>query len=147
MGYADTYVRPHVLGDTMNVEDMILVSVDDHIVEPPTLFDNHLPDKWKDYAPKFVHKDDGTDVWRYEGNEMPNIGLNAVAGKSPEEYGIDPTSLDEIRRGCWDVDYRVKDMNLNGVLASMNFPSFVQFCGQLLSKSKDLDLGLSLLVV
>ena len=30
----------------MNVEDMILVSVDDHIVEPPTLFDNHLPDTW-----------------------------------------------------------------------------------------------------
>ena len=129
----------------MNVEDMILISVDDHIVEPPTLFDNHLPDKWKDYAPKFVRKDDGTDVWQYEGNEMPNIGLNAVAGKPPEEYGIDPTSLDEIRRGCWDVDYRVKDMNLNGVLASMNFPSFVQFCGQLFSKSKDLDMGLNLL--
>ena len=72
----------------MQVEDLILVSVDDHVVEPPTLFDNHLPDKWKEFAPKFVHKDNGTDVWSYQGAEIPNIGLNAVAGKPPEEYGI-----------------------------------------------------------
>jgi len=126
-------------------EDLVLVSVDDHIVEPPTLFDNHLPDKWKDYAPKFVRKDDGTDVWVYEGQEIPNIGLNAVAGRPPEEYNIEPTSLDEIRRGCWDVDERVQDMNRNGVLGSMNFPSFVQFAGQLFSRSKDLDMGLNML--
>ena len=129
-------------------EDLILISVDDHIVEPPTLFDNHLPEKWKEFAPKFVHKDDGTDVWQYEGNEMPNIGLNAVAGKPPEEYGIEPTALADIRRGCWDVAERVQDMNRNGVLASMNFPSFVQFCGQLFARTardEDPELALALL--
>jgi predicted TIM-barrel fold metal-dependent hydrolase len=129
----------------MQVEDLILVSVDDHVVEPPTLFDNHLPDKWKEFAPKLVHKDNGTDVWQYEGAEIPNIGLNAVAGKPPEEYGIEPTSLDGIRKGCWDIHERINDMNRNGVLGSMCFPSFVQFCGQLFSRSKDLDMGLNLL--
>ena len=129
----------------MQAEDLILVSVDDHVVEPPDLFEGHLPEKWMEHAPKFVHKDDGTDVWQYEGNEMPNIGLNAVAGKPPEEYGIEPTSLDSIRKGCWDIHERVNDMNRNGVLGSMCFPSFVQFCGQLFSKSKDLDMGLNLL--
>jgi predicted TIM-barrel fold metal-dependent hydrolase len=132
-------------GTHMQVEDLILVSVDDHVVEPPTLFDNHLPDKWKEFAPKFVHKDNGTDVWQYEGVEIPNIGLNAVAGKPPEEYGIEPTALAGIRKGCWDIHERVNDMNRNGVLGSMNFPSFVQFCGQLFSRSKDLDMGLNLL--
>ena len=107
-------------------EDLILVSVDDHIVEPPNLFDNASP-RLRELAPKFVHKDDGTDVWQYEGSEMPNVGLNAVAGKKPEEYGIEPTALADIRRGCWDVAERVQDMNRNGVLASMNFPSFVGF--------------------
>jgi predicted TIM-barrel fold metal-dependent hydrolase len=129
----------------MQVEDLILVSVDDHVVEPPTLFDNHLPDKWKEFAPKFVHKDNGTDVWQYEGAEIPNIGLNAVAGKPPEEYGIEPTALADIRKGCWDIDERINDMNRNGVLGSMCFPSFVQFCGQLFSRSKDLEMGLNLL--
>jgi predicted TIM-barrel fold metal-dependent hydrolase len=129
----------------MQAEDLILVSVDDHVVEPPDLFEGHLPEKWMEFAPKFVHKHDGTDVWSYEGGEIPNIGLNAVAGKPPEEYGIEPTALADIRKGCWDIHERVNDMNRNGVLGSMCFPSFVQFCGQLFSRSKDLDIGLNLL--
>ncbi len=129
----------------MRLEDMILVSVDDHVVEPPGMFDNHVPARWKEYAPRSVKRDDGTDVWVYEGNEIPNIGLNAVAGRPPEEYNIEPTRYEEIRPGCYDVDERLKDMNANGVLASMCFPSFVQFCGQLFSKSNDLDVGLVLL--
>src|SRR5574341_1735225 len=129
----------------MRAEDLILVSVDDHVVEPPDLFEGHLPEKWTEYAPKSVHKDDGTDVWVYEGSEIPNIGLNAVAGRPPEAYNIDPTSSERIRDGCYDIDERLKDMNRNGVLGSMCFPSFVQFCGQLFSRSKDLDIGLNLL--
>jgi predicted TIM-barrel fold metal-dependent hydrolase len=35
-------------------------------------------------------------------------------------------------------------MNRNGLLGSMCFPSFVQFCGQLFSRSKDLDVGLAM---
>jgi len=46
----------------MRTEDLILVSVDDHVVEPPGMFDRHLPDRWKEHAPKAVRKDDGTDV-------------------------------------------------------------------------------------
>jgi predicted TIM-barrel fold metal-dependent hydrolase len=126
----------------MQLEDLILVSVDDHVVEPPGMFDNHLPAKWKDQAPKSVKRPDGTDVWVYEGSEIPNIGLNAVAGRPPEEYNVDPTKYEEIRAGCYDIDERVNDMDRNGVLGSMCFPSFVQFCGQLFSRSKDLDAGL-----
>jgi predicted TIM-barrel fold metal-dependent hydrolase len=128
----------------MQLDDLILVSVDDHVVEPPDMFDNHLPAKWKDLAPKSVKRADGTDVWVYEGSEIPNIGLNAVAGRPPEEYNVDPTKYSDIRAGCYDIDERVKDMNRNGVLGSMCFPSFVQFCGQLFSRSKDLDVGLNM---
>jgi predicted TIM-barrel fold metal-dependent hydrolase len=129
----------------MRTEDLILVSVDDHTVEPPDMFENHLPAKLKDLAPRSVKKPDGTDVWVYEGNEIPNIGLNAVAGRPPEEYNIEPTRYEDLRVGTYKVDERVKDMNRNGVLGSMCFPSFVQFCGQLFSKSKDLDVGLAML--
>ncbi len=27
----------------MNTDDLILVSVDDHVVEPPDMFDGHIP--------------------------------------------------------------------------------------------------------
>jgi predicted TIM-barrel fold metal-dependent hydrolase len=129
----------------MRTEDLILVSVDDHVVEPPDLFEGHLPKSLMDKAPKIVQKDDGTEVWLYEGNEIPNIGLNAVSGRPPEEYGIEPTAFSEMRRGCYLIADRIADMNANGVLGSMCFPSFPQFCGQLFARSEDKDVGLAML--
>jgi predicted TIM-barrel fold metal-dependent hydrolase len=128
----------------LQAEDLILVSVDDHVVEPPDMFDGRVAAKWADRAPRVVHKDDGTDVWSYEGNEIPNVGLNAVVGTPPEEYGIEPTSFAEMRPGCYDIEERVRDMNVNGVLGSMCFPSFVQFCGQLFARTQDKDLALAM---
>ena len=36
----------------MRLEDMILISVDDHVVEPPDVFEHTLPAKYKDIAPR-----------------------------------------------------------------------------------------------
>ncbi len=129
----------------MNIDDLILVSVDDHVVEPPDMFDNHLPEKFRSLAPKVIRAADGSDVWLYEGQQLPNIGLNAVSGKPPEEYGIDPTTFAEMRKGCYDIDERVRDMDANGVLGSMCFPSFPQFCGQLFSRTEDRTVALAML--
>jgi predicted TIM-barrel fold metal-dependent hydrolase len=129
----------------MRVEDMVLISVDDHVVEPPDMFEGRVPSRYADVAPRLVRKDDGTDVWIYDGKEIPNIGLNAVAGRPLEEYGMEPTSFDEIREGCFDVHQRVRDMNVNGVLASMCFSSFPNLCGQLFARSSDHDAALAIL--
>jgi hypothetical protein len=129
----------------MQAEDLILMSVDDHVVEPPDMFDGRIPAKWKDRAPRVIHKENGTDVWSYEGHEIPNVGLNAVVGRPPEEYGIEPTSFAEMRPGCYDIHERIRDMNVNGVLGSMCFPSFIQFCGQLFARTEDKELALVML--
>jgi len=123
---------------------MILVSVDDHVVEPPDMFDRHLPARWHDVAPRVVGKHDGTDVWVYDGKEIPKIGLNAVAGRPKEEYGMEPTSFDELRPGCYDVHERVRDMNAKGVCGSLWFPSFPNLCGQLFARSSDLEAALAI---
>lgn len=128
----------------MRTEDMIIVSVDDHVVEPPDLFERYLPERYRDIAPHVVRKDDGTDVWQFHGMEIPNIGLNAVAGRPPEEYGIEPTSFDELRPGCFDVEKRVLDMSANGVLGSLNFPSLPGFAGRLFATLDDKDTALAL---
>jgi predicted TIM-barrel fold metal-dependent hydrolase len=127
----------------MNVEDMVFISVDDHVVEPPDLFDGRLPARYADEAPKVIRNERGDDVWTYQGNVIPNIGLNAVAGRPKEEYGVDPTSFEEMRPGCYDVHERVKDMSAGGVLASMNFPSFPSFSGRLFANTADKDLALA----
>ena len=45
----------------MQLDDMILVSVDDHMVEPPDMFKNHVPAKWADKPPRVVRNDQGVD--------------------------------------------------------------------------------------
>ena len=127
----------------MKPEDMILVSVDDHLVEPPTLFEGRMPTKFADDAPRIIRQDDGSEVWTFNGAIVPNIGLNAVAGRPREEYGVEPTAFDEMRPGCYDIHERVKDMNAGGVLGSMCFPSFPGFAGRLFATHQDKDLALA----
>lgn len=125
----------------MKLEDLILVSVDDHVCEPPDLFEKHVPARYRDRAPRMVHRSDGTDVWVYEGQQVPNVGLNAVAGRPPEEYGIEPTSLSQLRPGCYDVNARIDDMNANGVLGSLCFASMTGFTGELFTRAADKKLS------
>jgi predicted TIM-barrel fold metal-dependent hydrolase len=120
---------------------MVFISVDDHVVEPPDVFEGRIPARYRDRAPKVVRTERGDDVWTFEGATIPNIGLNAVAGRPREEYGVDPTSFEEMRRGCYDVHERVKDMSAGGVLASMNFPSFPSFSGRLFLGTADKTLA------
>ena len=84
----------------MRLEDMILVSVDDHIIEPPTMFDAHTPAKYKGMMPKSMKTKAGLDVWTVpsEGFLWGAAGLNAVVGRRPEEFGIDPTGYSQMRK-------------------------------------------------
>ena len=129
----------------MQMNDMILISVDDHIVEPANLFDGRTPKRFADRFPTVVKGAGGEDVWIFEGKPIPNVALNAVAGRRPEEYGFEPTAYAQLRKGCYDAAARVDDMNANGVLASLNFPSFVGLAGMLLDKAQDKDLALAVL--
>jgi predicted TIM-barrel fold metal-dependent hydrolase len=129
----------------MQWEDLILVSVDDHVVEPPHVFEGRLPKKYQDRAPRLITNDDGSQIWTFEDEVVTYIGLNAVAGRPPEEYGVDPTSYSGMREGCYDIHERILDMNANGVLASLNFPTFPQFAGQLFSRQKDKDLSIAVI--
>ncbi|MET0160123.1 MAG: amidohydrolase family protein, partial [Acidimicrobiales bacterium] len=125
------------------VDDLILISVDDHVIEPPDLFAGHLTGDYLERAPKLVRNEAGNDVWTFGDAVIENPALNAVAGRPLEEYGLEPQSLEEIRPGCYDVDERVKDMDAGGVLASMNFPSFPTFTARLFA-TDDVDFSLAL---
>jgi predicted TIM-barrel fold metal-dependent hydrolase len=125
----------------MQMEDMVIASVDDHITEPGELFDNHLSGEVYDKAPKLKTTEQGTNYWDYAGLQIPSVGLNAVVGRPPEEYGMEPTSLAQLRDGCYDVHERVKDMNVNGIATSLNFPSFVGLDGGLFFAQQDKDLA------
>ena len=125
----------------MDADDLIMISVDDHVVEPPTMYDAHWPERLKGRAPKVIQTGAG-DIWEFEGQRAPNVGLNAVAGCPPEEYNVDPTEYTQMRPGCFLVEDRVKDMSAGGVLAGLNFPTFPHFCGQFFARIDDKDIAL-----
>ena len=77
-------------------------------------------------------------------NRYTQPGANAVAGRRPETVTPEPYRFEQMRPGCWDIDARVKDMDINGVWASLNFPSMITgFSGRVYSSAKDKDLGLA----
>jgi len=126
----------------MRGDDMILVSVDDHICEPADMFAGHVPEKYREYTPRVVTDDQGRQQWWYGEVKGRNLGLNAVAGKPPEYFNVDPLSYDDMRPGCYDVDERVRDMSAGGVLAGLNFPNWPGFTGQVLNSGPDPEVNL-----
>ena len=126
----------------MHADDMILISVDDHICEPANMFEAHVPAKYKDRAPRVLTDENGYQQWWYGEAKGRNLGLNAVAGKPREMFNVNPSSFDEMRPGCYDVHERVRDMSAGGQLAGLNFPNWTGFSGQVLSEGPDRDVNL-----
>jgi predicted TIM-barrel fold metal-dependent hydrolase len=118
-----------------------LISVDDHIIEHATVWTDRLAAKWHDQCPHVI-EEDGREYWVYEGNRSETMGLNAVAGRSREEYSTDPVRFSDMIPGCYDPVARVADMDRDGVRASLGFPSYPRFCGQqFLVAGTDRELG------
>jgi predicted TIM-barrel fold metal-dependent hydrolase len=127
-------------------DDMILVSIDDHAIEPPDMYERHVPAKYRDLAPKVIRNDEGVDQWVFQGQATSTpFGMAATVGWPAEEWGRHPGSFSELRPGCFDIHARVQDMNANGVLASMCFPTMAGFNARTFSESADKDLALVML--
>ena len=121
-----------------------VISVDDHLVEPADMFEGRLASHLQDRAPKIILNEWGHEVWEFDGEIYSQVGMNAVAGRRPETVKIEPFRFDQMRRGCWDIDARIRDMDINGVWASLNFPSMITgFCGRVFSQCSDPELGLA----
>jgi predicted TIM-barrel fold metal-dependent hydrolase len=142
-------------------DELTLFSVDDHVIEPPNVWQDRLPAKYRDVGPRVVvletgpdnplipkkqkehvvHREGGIEFWAYEDTLIPMAGLQAVAGKHREEYGFDPVNFSEMRAGCFEPQARVEDMDLDGIVASLSFPSYPRFAGQLFLEGKDKELA------
>jgi predicted TIM-barrel fold metal-dependent hydrolase len=128
----------------LSMDDWVLVSVDDHMVEPQDTFERHVPAKYRDRAPR-IEERNGAQVWVFEGKVSPNIGLSATVGRPREELGLEPNRFEQMRRGCYDVDARVQDMNANGTFASLCFPTIPGIHGSMFSTVPDRECGLAVL--
>ncbi|VFA88403.1 Predicted metal-dependent hydrolase of the TIM-barrel fold [Gordonia paraffinivorans] len=127
-------------------DHMQLISTDDHLIEHPMLWADRLPRKFLEAGPTIVEKQLHPDrppaqVWSYEDRIYPYIGLNAVAGKKPQEYGAEPVRYDDMLPGCYDPKARLADMDVDGVHAALCFPSFPRFAGTVFLEGEDKELA------
>lgn len=121
-----------------------VISVDDHLVEPPHLFEGRLPGALADRAPRVRTTSKGHEIWVFDDRAFPQVGLNAVAGRPKDVPPMEPVRFDQMRRGCWDPHARVADMDLGGIWASLSYPSQITgFCGSVYASCSDPELGLA----
>jgi predicted TIM-barrel fold metal-dependent hydrolase len=122
-------------------DDVQIISVDDHVIEPKTVWQDHLAAKHREAGPRNETDEQGRDVWIFEGRTYFNGGLGAVAGKDRKDYGTDPVSYSEMIPGCYDIDARIKDMDMDGIHAELCFPTFPGFAGGTFFAAEDKELA------
>jgi len=138
-----------------------IISVDDHVVEPPHLWQTWLPEKFRERGPRSERRGIGTmrhigggayeqtfdpdgpqaDCWVYEDLVYINKRHVAAVGFDRDDMTMSPITYDEMRPGCYEPKARLEDMDLNHVEASLSFPTFPRFCGQTFAEAKDKELA------
>jgi predicted TIM-barrel fold metal-dependent hydrolase len=119
-----------------------VISVDDHALEPPTLWQDRLPSRLRDSGPRVVRQETG-DAWVYEDRMFPLSAIIAAMGREKEDFSANQTTYEDVRRACWDPVERVKDMDVGGILASLCYPSFPWFTGLTFSEMNDRELAIA----
>ena len=99
-----------------------LVSGDSHVNEPPELWQDRVPARYKDRAPHMERFEEG-DAWIIEGAASPiNFGLNQCANV-PKEQRSPWIKWEDIRRGGFDPTARLKELDEDGVDAELLYPT------------------------
>jgi len=122
-------------------DDARVVSADDHIIEHPRVWSDRLPAHLKERGPRVVDED-GVPVWCYDGRRYQPLGLDAVAGDDPTEFKLTSKAFEDMRPGCYDPAARLRDMDEDGIDASLGFPQFPRFAGQTFLEAEDKSLAL-----
>ncbi|MHB8464754.1 MAG: amidohydrolase family protein [Acidimicrobiales bacterium] len=117
-----------------------LVSVDDHVIEPPHVWESRLPRKFRELGPRY---DRAAAVWRYEDIEIPILRgvVNGAVPVDQRRFAFLNIGYDEIPPACYDPKARVDAMMEDRVAASVLFPTVPRFCGQTFWEGDDRELG------
>ena len=122
-----------------------MISVDDHLIEPPGVWVDRLPAKHREAGPRWV-VEDGMEAWHFE-DVRQSVGGAVTSGAiwPPEDRPpvFDPLAFSEIPAACHDPKARLEAMDADGVLASLLFPNLPGFAGSLFVRAKDKELALA----
>lgn len=111
--------------DILTELNIKLISADNHINEPRNLFVDRLPKHLKDKAPRVIEGKDGGEGWSLDGSPPKRTyGIEAMAGFDKKDYRISGLRYSDLRPGNYDGAEHLKDMDIDGVHASVVYPAF-----------------------
>src|SRR2546421_9055638 len=103
--------------------DYRIVDADCHILEPPDIWANWLSSKYQDKAPRLVKDSEGGDAWLTAvGGDPDPIGLVSTPGMPFDKFRWFGVTYEEARKGCYNGEARLADMDIDGVDAEILFP-------------------------
>lgn len=98
-----------------------IIDCDQHVIEPPDLWEKWLPKRYHDQAPKLVKDEDGGDAWNL-GGSVESIGLVAAVEKRPRELKWTGVRYEDMHPGIIDPKGRLELMDEDGISAAVFFP-------------------------
>jgi uncharacterized protein len=117
-----------------------LISVDDHIQEPPDLWTKRMSNaKWGDRIPQVVRQADGTERWVIDGRVRAASSL-APTGALSKDRDIEPQNWSQVPEAAYDPRARLKAMDLDKVDASVLYPTVAGASGEVLATISDAEL-------
>src|SRR5208283_4567866 len=123
-----------------------LISVDDHVIEHPNVWQDRLPERFKAAGPRVIEQTEGPsvghEVWLYEGESFVTHGVSATAGREDIHLNLEPVRFANMNPGCYDPAARIKDMDADGVYAQVCFSTFTRYAGTRFLFGKDKELSL-----
>jgi predicted TIM-barrel fold metal-dependent hydrolase len=122
-----------------------IVSVDDHVIEPAHTWESRLPAALRERGPRAFEDANGV-YWTFNGKRMEageSTSLVSACAGIPLEKRTGIHHWDDIRPGCFDPVERVKDMDEDGIIASLCFPSLPGFGGTKFNCIDDYELALA----
>ena len=126
--------------DTASI-DYPIIDSDAHVNEPPELWVDRLPSKWRSRAPQVTHSDGG-DLWIFDGGkEKWPVGLTATAGLSYFQYRPAGATYEEMRPGSFETKARLEDLDADGIYAQILYPSVTLKGARIYSDDRELQLA------
>src|SRR3954452_9430586 len=121
----------------------LIISVDDHVLEPADLWTTRLPAQLRDRGPRRVRmrgsikggprgvwkpddEGDWGDIWHFEDYRQAILPGFAAAGHDQDTLADrwEAMRYDDMRPGSYDQAARLADLDVNHTEASLAFPTF-----------------------
>jgi predicted TIM-barrel fold metal-dependent hydrolase len=138
-----------------------IISVDDHVIEPPDLWQRWLPERYRARGPRVerlpwerepglyqsfrpaASGDQLVDFWVVEDLYQGLLKASNSIGLEQDEIEDAPFTFDEVHPSGYEVKPRLEAMDVVKIERSLCFPNAVRFCGQLFLWMKDKELALA----